>query len=496
MKKILSILFVFVVMTSCVDLEEPLYDRIPLEKYPENDIQGALSTGPIYEAMRGFVEDWGGWFFAQEVTSDELVFPTRHTDWDDGGKWRVLYDHTWTNTTEAVNNMWRLYYQGIGEANRLLDQMGTTSEDPSVMGTISKIKIMRAYYYWLLIDNYGDVPYVTSFSDAEEFPSKDARADIWTSIVEEVEESIPHLPDSYSKTSVSRGMAFMLLAKLYLNAGVYTGTAHWAEAEEACDSVLALNYVLETNPLAPFKTENQFSSENIFTIPYDEDSYQGFTLHRRTLHYLNNLTFDMTVGPWNGCAVTKQHYDTYEDDDIRKKDGFLVGQQYTSSGAPIFDEVAGVSLVFDPDIPALYLDGSYSPEKIRNSGARIVKFEIAMGAKANLSNDFPIFRLADAYLMKAETMLRQGKSAVDAVTYVNPIRERANVDPWTGADLTLESLLAERGREMFFEGHRRQDLIRFGEFDKAWWEKPATGPERDIFPIPQWVIDSNPNLAN
>ncbi len=495
MKKIYSLLIIALVMSSCVDLEEPLFDRIPLENYPENDIQGALITGPIYEPMRGFVDDWGGWFFAQEVTSDELVFPTRHTDWDDGGKWRVLHDHSWTNTTEAISNMWRQYYQGIGEANRLLEQLGNESEDPSVMGTISKIKIMRAYYYYLLIDNYGDVPYVTSFSDADEFPGKDPRADIWSGIVAEVEQSIPNLPASTSKTSVTRGMAFSLLAKLYLNAEVYTGTPYWAEVEQACDSVMALGYSLEIHPLAPFITENQFSSENIFEIPYDEDSYKSFTLHRRTLHYLNNLTYDLTVGPWNGCAVTEQHYNSYEDEDIRKVEGFLVGQQYTSSGAQIFDEVAGVPLVLKPYIPALFIDGSYTADEIRNSGARVVKFEIAMGAKADLSNDFPIFRLADAYLMKAEAMLRQNKSASEAVEYINPIRERANVDPWTAADLTLETLLEERGREMFFEGHRRQDMIRFGIFNNAWWEKPSTGPERNTFPIPQWVIDSNPNLA-
>ena len=98
--------------------------------------------------------------------------------------------------------------------------------------------------------------------------------------------------------------------------------------------------------------------------------------------------------------------------------------------------------------------------------------------------------------MKAEAMLRQNKPAADALEYVTPIRERANASDWSPADLTLESLLAERGREMFFEGHRRQDLIRFGEFNKAWWEKDASTADRNTFPIPQWVLDSNPNLSN
>ncbi len=495
MKKIASILIAAIAVTSCVDLEEELYDRLPGDKYPENEIQGALITGPIYEPMRDFL-DWGGWWFCQEVPSDEVTFPTRHTDWDDGGKWRVLHQHTWTNTTEAISSMWSRYYQGVGEANQLLELLGEENEDPAARATVAKIKIMRAYYYYLLIDNYGDVPFVTSFSDAEEQPGKDDRADIWQAIVADVEQSIPHLGTGRSKNAVTKGMAFSLLAKLYLNAEVYTRTAYWAEAEEACDSVLALGYSLEADPLAPFVTENQESPENIFTIPYDEDTYQGFNLHMRTLHYNHNLTFNMTAGPWNGCAAQSDFYNSYEDGDIRKEEGFLVGQQYTSDGQEIVDPVAGSNLIIDPYIPALMMDLTYTYQEIRMSGARVAKFEIKKGAKANLSNDFPIFRLADIYLMKAEAMLRQGKAAGQAVEYVNPLRERANVDPWTGADLTLESLLAERGREMFFEGHRRQDQIRFGTFNDAWWEKQADGPDRNTFPIPQWVIDANPNLAN
>jgi hypothetical protein len=216
----------------------------------------------------------------------------------------------------------------------------------------------------------------------------------------------------------------------------------------------------------------------------------------RTLHYNHNLTFAMTAGPWNGCAATEAFYNSYEDGDLRKTEGFLVGQQYTIDGEEIFDATADAKLVINPYIPALQMDLSYTYEEIRMSGARVSKFEIKKGAKDNLSNDFPIFRLADIYLMKAEAMLRQNKSAAEAVNYVNEIRERAEVAPWSAGDLTLESLLAERGREMFFEGHRRQDQIRFGTFNDAWWEKSASSTDRNIFPIPQWVIDSNPNLGN
>ncbi|MBE0641113.1 MAG: RagB/SusD family nutrient uptake outer membrane protein, partial [Bacteroidales bacterium] len=101
----------------------------------------------------------------------------------------------------------------------------------------------------------------------------------------------------------------------------------------------------------------------------------------------------------------------------------------------------------------------------------------------------PLFRISDFYLMKAETEIRQGNSGDE---WINPIRQRAGVSAWSGA--TLEQLLSERGRELYLEGHRRQDLIRFGKWENAWWEKDASTPERRTFPIPKWATDANPNL--
>ncbi|MGC9343235.1 MAG: RagB/SusD family nutrient uptake outer membrane protein, partial [Bacteroidales bacterium] len=245
------------------------------------------------------------------------------------------------------------------------------------------------------------------------------------------------------------------------------------------------------NPSGPFVTNNENNPEIIFSTPYDEDEFQGFRLHMRTLHYQSNLTFDMNVGPWNGFAVLEDHFNTYEDGDLRKEQWFLVGQQYDINGQPIIDAVAEQPLVFTPEIPALRMTSANTPAEIRMSGARMVKYEVTTGAKENLSNDFVIFRLTDIWLMKAETEIRlNGAGSGD--DWINDIRERAEVSTWSGAD--LDDLLAERGREMFAEGHRRQDLIRFGEFGKPWWEKPASDESRELFPIPQWATDANENL--
>lgn len=491
MKRVIIILLAIItVQFGCTKLDDVLYDRIPSDVYTADPV---LKMGPIYQPMRDFL-DWSGWWFAQEITGDGVVAPTRGGDWDDGGKWRVLHQHTWDNNTEAINSMWSRFYNGAGQANKFIEEMVPLMGDEVVDEAVAKAKILRSYYYYLLIDNYKDVPYVIVHTGADQQPARNFRAEIFDEILEEIETNLPLVKPSTSKTGVNRGMIFSLLAKLYLNHAVYTGTenpAYWKIAEDYCDSVMALGqFSLESDALGPFKTTNQTSPENIWVIPYHEDTYQGFNLHMRTLHYNSNLTFEMVVGPWNGFAVMEDHYNTYENND-KRKEGFLVGQQYTFAGAPIIDQGAGgVPLVLNPFIPSLVMGEGNTPVEIRNSGARVVKFEVRRGAKANLSNHFPIFRYADVLLMKAEARIRQG---LDGDDWVNEVRERAGVSDWDNVD--LEDLLAERGREMFWEGHRRQDLIRFGKFNQAWWEKDISTPDRNTFPIPQWAIDTNPKLA-
>jgi starch-binding outer membrane protein, SusD/RagB family len=491
MKKLLLIFVFFgVVQFSCTELETDLYDILDPSVFAP-DVSQELAV--IYAPMREFL-DGGGWWFAQELTGDGVAAPTRAGDWDDGGKWVALHRHTWDNNTEAINSMWSRFYTGVLEANKFLDKYEPLAGNPAFDDAIAKAKILRSYYYYLLIDNYGNVPYLTSFIDAPAQPGPTPRADIFNAIVEDIEESIPFLLPSQSTTGMTKEIAFSILAKLYLNHAVYTGTTDptlWQKAVNVTDSIIQSGrFSLESNPLAPFVTNNENSSENIWVIPFHETTYTGFNLHMRTLHYNSNLTFDMQAGPWNGFAAVYDHFMTYSLEDLRRE-GFLVGPQFSLTGQPITDAGANnLPLDFNPVIPALVMRDGFTPEQIRMSGARVAKFEIKKGAIDNLTNDFPIFRYGDVLLMKAEGLIRLGQNGDN---YVNHIRQRAGLTPWQ--DVTLTQLLEERGREMFWEGHRRQDLIRFGEFNKAWWEKPASDPNRNTFPIPQWVIDSNPNLA-
>jgi hypothetical protein len=480
----------FVALASCTKLDETVYDKIPSSLYPETEQQVALLSVDCYTQLRPMVDDEGWWFLAQEISSDELAGPTRGSDWYDGGKWVNMYQHTWSNDIEGVNRMWSAFWNGITTCNQTLDLMNSLVQNDALRAKKKEVEVLRAFYYYLLLDNYGDVPYLTSALNAPAQPMKIKRAAVYDSLVASLQGSLSSVKAIDKKYLATRYMAFALLAKLHLNSEVYTGVPRWQEAIPYIDSVLAGPYSLESNILAPFKTSNENSREIIFSIPYDEDKFKGFRLHMRTLHYQHNLRFDMPVGPWNGFAVVPTHFATYETGDLRKEGYHIYGPQYDKNGNVIIDGATHQALDIDPLLPALSMTSpAYTPGQIRTTGARVGKYEIKMGAQENLSNDFPLFRITDFYLMKAECMIRMGGNGDE---WVNPIRSRAGVAEWSGT--TLDQLLAERGRELYCEGHRRQDLIRFGKWENAWWEKAAHGPDKRTFPIPKWASDANPNL--
>jgi hypothetical protein len=475
---------------SCTKLDEKVYDKIPGDLYPETPEQVASLSVVTYQKLQPMADDNGWWFLAQEISSDEVCGPTRGADWYDGGKWLNMHRHTWTNDDEGVNRMWGVFWTGITTCNQILDLMKQIPPSPALMGKMKEVEVVRSFYYYLLIDNYGDAPYLTSFANAPPMPFKAKRAAIYDSLVKTITGALPSLIINDRKYMITRYAAFGLLAKLYLNAEIYTGTPQWQLASDYCDSVFTGPYSLAVDLSEPFKTNNENSSEIIFSIPYDEDNFTGFRLHMRTLHYQMNLKYNMQVGPWNGFCIVPTFWDTYQSIDKRRAAYNLWGLQYGADGKVINDGETHLPLNIDPYVAALYMQpANFSPTQIRTSGARIGKYEIKMGAKENLSNDFPLFRLTDFKLMKAEAEIRLGRNGDQ---WINPIRQRAGVAAWTGT--TLDSLLAERGRELYCEGHRRQDLIRYDVWEKAWWEKAAHGKELRVFPIPKWATDANSNL--
>ena len=163
----------------CTDLTEEVFNSIPYENYPEDESQIAGISVEAYSYLRPLADDEGWWFLAQEVSSDELVFPTRDTDWDDGGKWRVMHSHSWNNDVEAVNNMWAKLFEAVVKNNQIIDRLKSLPSDDNVLIKIKEVELMRSFYYYLLMDNFGDVPYLTSAVGVPDLPRKNKRADVF-----------------------------------------------------------------------------------------------------------------------------------------------------------------------------------------------------------------------------------------------------------------------------------------------------------------------------
>jgi hypothetical protein len=500
----------------CTDLNEDIYSGIPDEEYPQTQEQANAIPLESLKAMADLFDDNGYWYLSQEISSDELVGPTRAADWYDGGKWLELQYHSWSNQANSASGMWNKLYQGIQESNTIVDQIGTITS-PIELKSKAEVETIRSLYYFWLMDNFGDVPYLTSFSSAPEQPFKLNRAAIFDSLTATLDFNYPlmsSMANSGYKSFASKELALALLAKLYLNGEVYTGSAkpeYYQKTIQYCDSLLSYSHLsLEPNVMDLFKKDKSAASkEIIFMVPFDEVSKTGFRLHMRSLGYISKETFNMNAQPWNGFCVIPTFFDKYEATDLRRDGYFLHGPQVDFQGAPLMDAKTGKQIDFDPyiKIPWMSVD-NMAIEGIDNfemtySGARVQKYEVYAGALVDLTVNFPVFRLADVVFMKAEAELKlNGSVSAETMVLVNEIWTRANQTPPVGG-LTLDNILDERGKELFAEGHRRNDMIRFGTFDKPFWamgQTDMTGVSapndiQNVFPIPQGALDSNPNLG-
>lgn len=486
-------LFLIVFTQSCTDLDEELFDQVTTDSFFQSDEEFISALGQSYTTLYGYMGDFYG---LQEVSSDEMVVPTRGADWDDGGHWRRLHQHQYNPLDPLVGGGWTFAFGGINTCNRLIFQFEELN-NPSATTFIGELKVLRAMYYWFLLDLYGNVPLVTDFDVPLDFaPSTSSRAEIYAFVDQEIRDNIGGLTRTVGADAYGRmnfWAAKMLQAKLYMGAEEYTGTPQWQAAADATAEIInSGNFSLAPNFFDNFVVANEGSPEFIFAIPYDQVFAQGNNLVVRTLHYGSQATYNLTAQPWNGYSSVQEFYESFGEDDIRRE-SFIVGPQFTAAGARILDSGAeeddpdGPPLTFTPEINEL------GPNALRQAGARVGKFEFALGSTQHMSNDMPIFRYSDVLLMRAEALFRLGQTGGEALDLVNQIRARAEAAAFT--ELTEESLLAERGREMFAEGYRRSDLIRFGKFNEAWRFKDASSPTKNIFPVPASQLDANPNLT-
>lgn len=465
-------------LQSCTDLTEPVYDSIPADQFLKTDAQVAAALGPAYSGMRGLTWDW---FNPSEATTDELIVPTRGGDWFDNGDWLAYSRHTWTAQHGPINGVWGHIFGNIAQVNQLIPVVSANK------AAVDELRAIRAYYYSMAIDAFGNVPIVT---DNTSSAATKTRAEVYAFIESELTAAIPSLPAGKAYGRMTQDAATMMLAKLYLNAGVYKGTPEWQKAYDTINKVINSKnaYKLSATTLSNFTTQNQGSGEAIFNIPFDSFLAGGLNFQMRTLHYANQQTYGLGNAPWNGFCTLADFYNSFEAKDARSG-MWLAGQQYSASGAPLLD-AKNAPLAFIADFNKDQMTDA-DPE-FQVAGIRSQKYEIQRNnPNGDQDNDYVFYRLADAILMRAEAAFRLGKTA-EALTDVNTIRTRSLVDPLKA--VTAADILAERGRELAWEGWRRNDMIRFGTFSNARKFMAKTDKTRELFPIPQARIDANPLL--
>lgn len=536
---------------SCTDLEEELYSEVTPDNFFKTEEEFISALGAAYTQFGNWASS-DGTLALQEVTTDEMAVPTRGQDWDDGGNWRRLHLHSWTNEDYQMNEGWNFGFGGVSTANRLIYQFKSLVENGQVEQSaadayIAELETVRGFFYWQLIDMFGNVPLVTDFANTPPAPPTASRLEVYNFIIGNLEAAVPKLSTAVDATTYGRMNYYAgqtLLAKMYLNAGVYSGTPQWQKVIDACDEVInSGEYSLESNYFANFNVENSGSKEIILAIAYDQVFFQGFNTAVRTLHYGSQQTYNLTAQPWNGFCSLEEFYNSYEEADLRRGDAgtvdgpavkrgnFIAGYQYKADGTPVTDggfEVPNPGrlpqpLLGDPDGAPLNFGNIGStqpqinelgPQAYRQSGVRIGKWEIALGSMPNnMSNDYAVFRYADVLLMKAEALWRLNNEG-DALTLVNEVRERAGVDPLgsldgplsfdlSGGDVDGGELFNEIGREMFAENHKRTNLVRWGLFtDVAKWALPFYNPgdrieegeHTNLFPVHKDKLAANPNL--
>jgi hypothetical protein len=540
-KVTLAAIIVIAFSQSCTKLDETLYSEVTPANFFKSEKEFVSALGAAYTQFGGYAS--GDVYDLQEHTTDEMVAPTRGSDWDDGGNWRRLHLHSWTYEIGYVDGAWNFCFSGVNTANRLIYQFQSlvTSgqvEQAAADAYISELLAVRGFFYWQLIDLYGNVPLVTDFASTDAAPATKTRSEVYNFVVGDLEAAVPKLSKAVDGTTYGRMNFYagkMLLAKLYLNAKVYSGTAQWDKVIAACDEIInSGKYNLESNYFTNFNVNNSGSKEFIFAIPYDQIFFQGFQMGCQTLHYGSQYTYNLTQQPWNGFCTLEQFYKSYDATDLRRGDvgtvtapagkrgNFLAGYQYTNGGVKVMDDGADAN---DPDGKPLNFGNIGStagqinelgPQCWRQSGVRIGKWEFGIGADpGNMSNDFAVFRYADVLLMKAEALWQKDHSSAPAIALVNQIRARAGLTDLTSLDGKLSFDLAgavvpggelfnEMGREMFAEHNRRQDLIRWGLFSSnAKWTLPyhnvgdvmKSDPYLTLFPVSKTKLAANKSLV-
>ena len=500
-RKILLISSGVLLMASCTKLNEKIQGEATQDQIGGAGGSAEALLKGVYNSMRVPYQSNDQVFALSEMSTDEQIAPTRGGDWDDNGVWRVLHEHKWDGDNihirDAFNNLGGVIYT----ATNIL-QFNPSAQQAA------EARFVRAFAMFNVLDFYNQVPYREP-GEKVTVPAKVRTGmDALNYIIGEVNAVMKDLPDA-PVTKATKDAARVLLMKCYLNKGVIANRA--APTFDAGDMthVIALadsltgKYSFSTNYCDNFAPNNgSLSKENIFTAENvgGVDGGGLNALWHTVMHY------NQSPPGWNGWATLSDFYNKFEAGDVRRgvayptngpanpgkrvNVGFLAGQQYDlTSDAPLTDRT-GAPLIFTPEVHSIETGNN-----LEVTGIRVVKYvpDYVNDGNGKVDNDFVYYRYPDVLLMKAEAILRGGSGSTEsALSIVNRIRQNRGASALTA--LTLDNLLDERGRELYWECYRRQDLIRFGKFLTPWQEKPSDDPKYLLFPIPNQQLAVNPNL--
>lgn len=492
--------------------DDEAYKQALAKIYATYAISGQQGGGGGDSDIQGIDENFGNYlrlyFTLQELPTDEAIMA-----WDDATI-KNFHWHTWAENDVFLSAMYSRIFYTITTANEFIrsanDKIGSASGQfkTDLENYKSEARFLRAFSYYHAIDMFGN----TSFVDESDMPGafspeRIERANLFTFIESELLELEPTLAEPMTNEygRVDKAAAWMLLAKLYLNASVYIGADKNTEALTYLNKVLNAGYSIDPVYENVFRADNHTSPEIIFPICFDGTYTQQYGGMTYLLHASNGGGMPLygIDGGWGGIRTISNFVEKFD----------LSDSDFSSESPEVTATDARGMFFFDP----ASWEWEVSNVGMFTNGIGVLKYKNITSTGGDAPNahptfastDFPMFRLADAYLMYAEAVVRGGSGGdkATAVGYINQLRERAygdNSGNITDAELTLDFLLDERARELYWECHRRTDLIRFGKFtggEYLWeWkgnvqEGVATDAHRDLFPIPSDDLMSNPNLV-
>lgn len=496
----------------CTNLDDKVFGQLSsveatatsVQLDPQSTLQGA------YQTLNNLATNQGGWFALEEHPSDEMMGPTRGTDWDDFGTWRKLHQHTWDASHARILEAWNDLNTGAFRASQALSVAGSDKQ------RTGEALFLRGFYTSYLVDLFGRVPVRKVTDGPEANPAVLSRKDATNAVLADLRSAFTNLGSGATNVATKEAAATML-AKVYLNRAVYNQDAAnpagpYTFAKADMDSVIYFaNQVIAGGKYTltakgkyfdNFHWENKTrSKELIFAIANSATSQPGNVRNR----YYETLHYNQYVSAWNGFTTLADFYNSFEKTDERiggtnpdltpttgLTTGFLIGQQqvYDAKTKTIVNakDRSGNPLVFTPTVNL----GAAT----ESQGIRVIKYLPQPGFVDNPTNDYVFLRYADVLLMKAEAIARGGTDpqGQTALQILNSVRATRGASVATAAD--LPALLKERGFEFYWEGTRRSDQIRFGTFLNPVDQRPTKSPATAVlFPFPQQAIDSNPNLA-